>query len=87
LPGAPVHGPAGHTWHHSDRNLTEIILDDSGEMGEMMRGMLNIPPETPRMPAWRGKLTDADIAAVLAYIKAGWTPEERRFQVETPMMR
>jgi len=87
LPGAPVHGSTGHTWHHSDQNLTEIILDGSGEMGAMMRDMMGIPPETPRMPAWRGKLTDDDIAAILAYIKAGWTLEQRRFQAETPMMR
>ena len=86
LAGAPVHGSTGHTWHHSDRNLTEIIGDGSGEMGAMMRDMMRIPPETPRMPAWRGKLTDDDIAAILAYIKAGWTPEQRRLQAETPMM-
>jgi mono/diheme cytochrome c family protein len=86
-PGVPVHGPAGHTWHHSDRNLTEIILGGSGEMGEMMRRMMGTPPETPRMPAWRGTLSDEDIAAILAYIKAGWTPEQRRSRQETPMMR
>src|SRR5262249_9094473 len=40
LAGAPVHGPAGHTWHHSDRNLTEIIRDGSSEMGDMMRNMM-----------------------------------------------
>ncbi len=87
LPRAPVHGPDGHTWHHSDRNLMEMIQDGSGEMGEMMRGMLGVPPETPRMPAWRGKLSEDEIAAILAYIKAGWTPEQRRFQRETTMMR
>jgi len=87
LPGVPVHGPDGHTWHHSDRDLTEIILDGSGEMGEMMRKMMGVPAETPRMPAWRGTLSEDDIAAILAYIKTGWTPEQRRFQQETPMMR
>jgi mono/diheme cytochrome c family protein len=87
LPGVPVHGPDGHTWHHSDRNLTDIILNGSGEMGEMMRKMMGVPPETPRMPAWRGTLTQAEIADILAYIKTGWTPEQRRFQQETPMMR
>ena len=87
LPGVPNHGPAGHTWHHSDPNLTEIILDGSGAMGEMMRDMMNVPPETPRMPAWRGTWSDEDIAAILTYIKAGWTPEQQRFQRETPMMQ
>jgi len=87
LPGVPVHGPNGHTWHHSDRNLSDIILNGSGEMGEMMRKMMGVPPETPRMPAWRGTLTEDEIAAILAYVKTGWTPEQRRFQQETPMMR
>ena len=87
LPGVPVHGPDGHTWHHSDRTLTEIILDGSREKGEMMRRMMGVPPDTPRMPAWRGTLDEQDISAILAFIKAGWTPEQRRFQQETPMMR
>jgi mono/diheme cytochrome c family protein len=87
LPHVPSHGPDGHTWHHSDRNLTEIILDGSGEMGDMMRRMEGVPEDAPRMPAWRGKLSEADIAAILAYIKAGWTPEQREFQQKTPMMR
>ena len=87
LPHVPSHGPDGHTWHHSDRNLTEIILDGSGEMGEMMRRMQGVPEDAPRMPAWRGKVSEEDVAAILAYIKAGWTPEQREFQQRTPMMR
>jgi cytochrome c5 len=30
LPGAPVHGPRGHTWHHADGQLAEVILGSVG---------------------------------------------------------
>lgn len=87
LTGVPSHGPDGHTWHHSDRNLTDIILNGSGEMGEMMRRMMGVPQETPRMPAFKGTLSENDVRAILAYIKTFWTDEQRRFQQETPMMQ
>lgn len=80
LPGAPSHGPDGHTWHHSDRWLIDVILNGSGEMGEMMRRMMGIPPETPRMPAWSDTLTEEDARAILASIKTWWTPEQRSIQ-------
>ncbi|MBI2316880.1 MAG: cytochrome c [Betaproteobacteria bacterium] len=35
-PGVPSHGPEGHTWHHSDRNLTETILNGSSLMAQQM---------------------------------------------------
>lgn len=87
LPGVPMHGPEGHTWHHSDRNLKEIILDGPGETGEMMRRMMGVPESTPRMPAWRGTLSEEEVDAILAYIKQGWTPQQRDFQQRIPMMR
>ena len=80
LPGAPVHGPDGHTWHHPDRWLIDVVLNGSGEMGDMMRRMMGIPPETPRMPAWRGTLSEDEVRAILALIKSWWTPEQRAIQ-------
>jgi mono/diheme cytochrome c family protein len=76
----PPHNANGHTWHHSDRQLTDIVLNGSGEMGEMMRRMMGASADTPRMPAWRGTLTEKDVAAILAYIKTWWTPEQREWQ-------
>lgn len=76
----PPHNANGHTWHHSDRQLTDIVLNGSGEMGEMMRQMMGASPDTPRMPAWRGTLTEEDVAAILAYIKTWWTEEQRQWQ-------
>ncbi|GIW09161.1 MAG: hypothetical protein KatS3mg061_0218 [Dehalococcoidia bacterium] len=86
LPYAPPHNEQGHTWHHSDGNLIALILDGSGPMGEMMRQMQGVPADAPRMPAFRGILTEDDARAILAYLKTWWTPEQRRFQERTPMM-
>ncbi len=48
-----------HAWHHPYPILRQIILQGS-------RG---------RMPAWEGKLTDAEVAAVIAWFQSLW-PEE-----------
>jgi mono/diheme cytochrome c family protein len=63
---APPHDESGHTWHHPDRVLFGITRD----------GL--VPPYAPQdyesdMPAFRGKLSDEEIWAVLAYIKTYWT--------------
>ena len=68
----PPHDDTGHTWHHSDRVLYEIIRDG---MGDPLR------PDSPlRMPAWGGTLSDADIHAVVEYFKSLWTAEHRQWQ-------
>lgn len=61
IESAPVHGDAGHTWHHPDRLLHQWILDR--------------PPLATIMPAFRGTLSDEEVLAVLAYIKSTWSPE------------
>jgi hypothetical protein len=45
-----------HTWHHSDQVLLELI-----------RGGSDFPQT--RMPAFRQTLTDAEITAILEYLK------------------
>lgn len=87
LPYVPSHGSDGHTWHHSDRNLTEIIMNGGDEMTAMMRQMSGTPEDAPRMPVWRAVLSEEDIKAILAFIKTFWTPEQRRMQEQSPMMR
>lgn len=69
FPGVPVHGPNGHTWHHADGQLTQVIL-----------GRIDYPGRT--MPTFEGKLTEADVDDVLSYIKTGWEAEQRAFQAE-----
>ena len=68
----PPHDDTGHTWHHSDRVLYEVIRDG---MNDPLR------PDSPlRMPAWGGKLSDAEIRAVIEYFKSLWSEEHRQWQ-------
>lgn len=69
VPAAPWHGPQGHTWHHPDGQLEAIIL-----------GQFTYPGRT--MPSFDAQLSEEDIAAILDYLKEGWTPEQREVQAE-----
>lgn len=64
--GAPPHDETGHTWHHDDDLLIQIIRE--GGMGD--------PVSFYTMPALESVLSDAEIEAVLAYIKTMWTQEQ-----------
>ena len=66
--GAPSHGPDGHTWHHPNAQLADLVLDRKRGLGVM--------------PAFRGRLSAGDVDAILTYIKAGWTEEQRAAQAE-----
>ena len=71
---APPHDDNGHTWHHSDRVLYEMIRDG-------MRDPLR--PNSPfRMPAFGNRLSDQEIRAVIAYFRSLWSPEHREYQWE-----
>ena len=66
---APPHDESGHTWHHPD----EVLF------GITKHGL--VPPYAPAgyesdMPAFAGKLSDAEIRAVLAYIRSHWKSPE-----------
>jgi mono/diheme cytochrome c family protein len=66
---APPHDESGHTWHHPDELLFAITK----------HGL--VPPYAPKdyesdMPAFGGKLSDAEIRAVLAYIESHWTSRD-----------
>lgn len=68
---APPHDDSGHTWHHPD----EVLF------GITKHGL--VPPYAPAgyqsdMPAFAGKLSDAEIRAVLAYIASHWSAEVRK---------
>ena len=68
---APPHDETGHTWHHSDRQLLQIVRD----------GLATIAPGYKTdMPAFGDILTDAEILAILDYIKSGWPERARAFQ-------
>lgn len=70
---APPHDDTGHTWHHADGLLYELIRDG-------FRDPLK-PPDSPlTMPAFGDSLSDAEIRAVITYFKSLWSQESRRFQ-------
>lgn len=68
---APPHDPGGHTWHHSDEQLFEVTKKGLAAL---------VPGYESDMPPYEGKLPDADIWAVLAYIKSTWPEDIRRRQ-------
>jgi mono/diheme cytochrome c family protein len=82
----PVHNANGHTWHHPDCQLREIIHNGGGEMGDMMRRMMG-SSDSPRMPAFADTLTDEEIDAILGYIKTWWTPQQRAMQATATEQR
>jgi mono/diheme cytochrome c family protein len=64
---APPHTTDGHTWHHADPLLLDIIANGG------------TPPKSA-MPGFEGQLNEAEMAAILAYIKTFWGKEERAYQ-------
>ena len=64
---APPHDATGHTWHHADTLLFDIIKRG---------GQASSSPEYQNaMPAFGGILSDDEIWAVLAYLKRSWPPD------------
>ena len=62
---APAHDETGHTWQHSDEELFQVT--SSGRP-------VGMPQQaTSYMPAFAVILSDQEILAVLAYIKARWS--------------
>lgn len=71
---APPHDAAGHTWHHPDRVLVDIVK----------RGTAAIVGTGYKsdMPGFEDVLTDEDITAIIDYIKSTW-PEWIRTSQES----
>lgn len=66
----PPHNSNGHTWHHPDQQLIELVLDG-----------LNFAVEGQQtMPAFGDLLNDSEVRAILDYVKTWWTQEQRDFQ-------
>jgi mono/diheme cytochrome c family protein len=57
-PPPPLNG-SGHTWHHSTEMLKQTILNGS-------------PQGKGKMPAWKGKLTEKQIDAVIDWFQSVW---------------
>lgn len=64
----PPQDSSGHTWHHPDALLLEIIANGGD------------PATNSRMPAFKGQLNKTEIMAILDFIKSKWGTEERQRQ-------
>ncbi|TQV83351.1 c-type cytochrome [Denitrobaculum tricleocarpae] len=72
---APPHDESGHTWHHPDEVLFQITkLGTAGAIGD--------PNYESDMPAFGEVLSDAEIEAVLSYIKSTWRGRAREANAE-----
>jgi mono/diheme cytochrome c family protein len=57
-PAPPLNG-SGHAWHHSTEVLKRVIRDGS-------------PQGQGKMPAWKGKLSEEKIDAVIVWFQSVW---------------
>ena len=63
----PPQDVTGHTWHHGDPTLVQLISEGS-------------PFRQSVMPAFGDTLTDEQILAILEFFRANWGEQERTFQ-------
>ena len=73
LPAPPLNG-SGHTWHHPDSQLTAIIT----------QGVEAMAPAGYKsdMRGFGERLSDAEIQAILAYVKSTWPNDKLARQQE-----
>ena len=70
---APPHDKTGHTWHHADDQLFEIVkYGPAIAMGD--------PNYRSIMPAFDLSLHDDEIILILLFIRSTWPDEQREWQ-------
>jgi mono/diheme cytochrome c family protein len=62
-PPPPLNG-SGHAWHHSLEKLRLLILD-GGQAVDIEGAVTTMPP-------WRDRLSDTDVAALIAWFQSLW---------------
>lgn len=67
---APPHDATGHTWHHDGELLFRLTKYGPADV-------IGDPSYATNMPAYKDMLSDAEIIAVLSYIKSTWPPHIR----------
>ena len=71
---APPHDETGHTWHHADMQLFQITKFGTAAIAG--------PDYKTDMAGFSEALSDAEIWAVLAYIKSRWPQSVRQRHAE-----
>jgi len=61
FPPPPLNG-SGHMWHHPMADLVQVINEGS-------------PPGQGRMPAWKQRLDQSQVAAVILWLQSRWPDE------------
>lgn len=64
----PPHDSAGHTWHHPDTLLLQIMAEGGD------------PAYNSKMPGFGDTLSPDDLATILEFIKTRWGKDELEFQ-------
>ena len=78
---APPHDPTGHTWHHPDAVLVEIVKNG------LVPGKTAPEGYESDMQAYGKVLSDGEIVAVLAYIKSTWPADILEMQKTVTLQR
>ncbi|MGE4591858.1 c-type cytochrome [Alcaligenes sp.] len=78
---APPHDKSGHTWHHPDAMLVDMVRNG------LVPGKTAPPGYVSDMPAYRDILSDQEIIAVLTYIKSTWPPKVLEAQKEVTLQQ
>ncbi len=78
---APPHDESGHTWHHADALLVDMVKNG------LVPGRTAPDGYASDMPAYGEILSDEEILAVLAYIKSAWPPDILKVQKEITLQR
>ena len=69
---APPLNGTGHTWHHDDKTLHNIIKYGLANLVDGYEG---------KMIGFKDNLSDKDIDSVLAYIKSYWPKDKYEHQI------
>lgn len=65
----PPQDATGHTWHHGDPTLVQLISQGS-------------PFRESKMPVFGDVLTEEQIVSILEFFRSNWGEQERAFQEE-----
>lgn len=76
---APPHDETGHTWHHPDTVLIDIVKNG------LVPGRTAPEAYLSDMPAYGNILSDEQVVAVLAYIKSRWPEDALEAQREVTL--
>ena len=76
---SPPHDSSGHTWHHGDESLLDAIEFGGARLTDNIGGFSN-------MPVLSETLSEAEIAAVLTFIKSTWPVDIRQTQWEQTLL-